>query len=117
MAEPEFVSTFDSGVIYFISIIFYLYYALCLMVVAQKTSTEHPWLSFIPVLNLYLMCRVARKPAWWIILFFIPLVNIVIYFIVLYNITIRRDKPGWWTIMYFLPFVNIVFWGLLAFKD
>jgi hypothetical protein len=36
------------------------------------------WAAIIPIFNLYILCLMAGKPPWWIILFFIPLVNIVV---------------------------------------
>ena len=33
------------------------------------------WKSLIPVYNLILMLQIAGKPVWWLVLFFIPLVN------------------------------------------
>jgi hypothetical protein len=36
------------------------------------------WYAIIPILNAYAMIKIAGKPGWWLILFFIPLVNIVI---------------------------------------
>lgn len=44
------------------------------------------WGIIIPVYNIYLFCRVAGRPGWWLILFFIPIVNIVIGLIVALNI-------------------------------
>jgi hypothetical protein len=40
------------------------------------------WGSIIPIYNLYLLLKICGRPAWWIILFFIPFVNIVIYLLV-----------------------------------
>lgn len=63
-------------------IVIYVYIAYTLMVIANKTNTENSWFAWIPILNLYLMCKIADKPGWWLILFLIPLVNIVIAIIV-----------------------------------
>ena len=63
-------------------IIGYLYYAFCLMTIARKLGAKDPWMAWVPILNFYLMTVLAEKPAWWIILFFIPLVNIVAILIV-----------------------------------
>ena len=39
---------------------------------------EPGWGVFVPIYNLYLVCKISGRPEWWLILFFIPLVNIVI---------------------------------------
>jgi hypothetical protein len=60
----------------------YVYMALALSTIAKKTNTENAWLAWIPIVNIVLMLNIAKKPVWWIILCFIPLVNIVILVIV-----------------------------------
>lgn len=40
------------------------------------------WGAIIPFYNTYLMVKVAGRPGWWLILFFIPIVNIIIWLIV-----------------------------------
>ncbi|MFC1955435.1 DUF5684 domain-containing protein [Chloroflexota bacterium] len=72
----------------------YVWLALCLHIIANKTNTSNPWLAWIPIANFYLMCKVADKPGWWTILFFIPLVNIVIAIIVWMGIAEARNQPS-----------------------
>lgn len=40
------------------------------------------WGAIIPFYNLYLLIKVAGRPGWWLILYIIPLVNIIIHVIV-----------------------------------
>ncbi len=98
-------------------VIAYLYYAICLMMIANKTNTPNSWLAWIPIANIYLMCKIAGKPGWWLILFFIPFVNIVIGVIVWMKIAEARNKPSWLGILMLIPFVNIIIPGYLAFSQ
>jgi hypothetical protein len=36
------------------------------------------WAVLIPIYNAYILLKIAGRPGWWIVLFLIPLVNIVI---------------------------------------
>ncbi|MDX1907831.1 MAG: DUF5684 domain-containing protein [Bacteroidia bacterium] len=45
-----------------------------------EKAGEPGWASLIPVYNLYVMSRIARMPEWWVLLFLIPIVNIVAWF-------------------------------------
>jgi len=36
------------------------------------------WASIIPIYNIYIWCKIVGRPAWWIILLFIPFVNFII---------------------------------------
>jgi hypothetical protein len=40
------------------------------------------WGAIIPIYNIYLMLKVAGRPGWWLVLFLIPIVNIIISLIV-----------------------------------
>jgi hypothetical protein len=40
------------------------------------------WGVLIPIYNFWLMLKIAGKPGWWLILMFVPIVNIVISLIV-----------------------------------
>jgi Ca2+/Na+ antiporter len=43
----------------------------------------HPgWAILIPIYNAYIMVKIAGRPGWWVLLYRIPLVNIVIAIIV-----------------------------------
>lgn len=51
------------------------------------------WGGLIPIYNLYLLTQVAPKPGWWVIMFFIPIANIV-FSILLYNEIAKRFGQG-----------------------
>jgi len=44
------------------------------------------WAIIIPFYNLYILLKIAGRPGWWLILYLIPLVNIVISIIVAIDI-------------------------------
>jgi hypothetical protein len=95
----------------------YVYIALALMTIANKTGTENGWLAWIPIANIVLMLMIAKKPIWWIILFLIPLVNIVMAILVWMGIAEARNKPNWWGILMIVPLVNLIVPGYLAWSD
>lgn len=106
-----------SGSYFIFWLVAYVWFALCLHIIAKKTNTPNPWLAWIPIANIYLMCKVAGKPGWWTILFFIPLVNIVFTIIVWMGIAEARHQPSWLGILMIIPFVNFIIPGILAFSN
>lgn len=96
---------------------FYIFAAFALMTIAEKTQTPNAWLAWIPLANVVLMIMVARKPIWWIVLFFIPLVNIVVSVILWMAIAEARHKPSWWGILTIIPVLNLVAIAYLAWSD
>lgn len=118
------------GMILFViilSLIFYVYSAICLYFIAKKTATEPAWLAWIPVANLFLMCKIANVSYLWLLGMlglFIPFVNILaniylmgLFVYVWYKIAIVRNKPGWVGVLTIIPIANLVVMGYLAFSD
>lgn len=95
----------------------YVYVALALSTIAEKTNTENGWLAWIPIANVILMLNIARKPIWWIVLCLIPLVNIVIFIILWMGIAEARNKPSWWGVLMLVPIVSLIVPGYLAWSD
>ena len=100
-----------------IGILVYLFSAYCLYVIAIKTNTKNEWFAFIPILNLYLILKIAKRPGWWLILFFIPFLNIIIWVIAFMDIAKAVNKPDWLGILMVIPLVNILVLIYLAFSE
>lgn len=109
-----------SGMLFFMlifAVAVYVYIALALQTIAQKTHTENPWLAWIPIVNIVLLLNIAKKPIWWFLLCLIPLVNIVIGIIVWMAVAEARNKPNWWGILIIVPGVGLIVPGYLAWSD
>jgi hypothetical protein len=100
-----------------IGIAFYVYFSLALQTIAKKTNTPNDWWAWVPIISAILMLNIAKKPLWWIILFFIPFVNIVIIIITFMAIAEARNKPSWWGILMIVPVANLIVPGYLAWAD
>ena len=60
-----------------------IYLAIIVLVIAGiwKVFTkagEPGWAAIIPIFNMYILLKIAGRPWWWLLLFIIPLVNIII---------------------------------------
>ena len=73
------------------------------------------WAAIIPIYNLYVLLQVAGKPGWWLVLCFIPLVNLIIWIITLVAPAAKFGKGAGFVIgLIFLPFI---FYPILGFGD
>ncbi|MEI8122804.1 MAG: DUF5684 domain-containing protein [bacterium] len=73
------------------------------------------WACLVPFYNLYVMLKIAGKPGWWLVLFLIPVVNLVVGIITYISLAANFGKSAGFAIgMIFLP---IVFFPMLAFGD
>lgn len=104
-----------------IGIISYVFMALALMKMAEKTKTPNGWLAWIPIANLYLMTQIAKVPWWTMLLLFlgfIPVLGAILAIVITIwwwmKIAERLDRPNWWGLMMLIPIVNYVFVYLLA---
>ena len=92
----------------------YVYMAAVLTVLARKTATGPVWLAWVPIANLVLMCRIGRKPGLYVLLFFIPLVNIIGLVLVWMAIARVRGKSHLLGLLMIVPIVNFVVPLILA---
>lgn len=99
-----------------LALVVYVYLAICLQVLANKTGTKNGWMGWVPILNVYLFCKIGGKPGWWMVLFLIPFVNIFFAIIVFMAIAEARGKPYWWGILIVIPLVRAIVPGYLAFS-
>jgi len=73
------------------------------------------WASIIPIYNAYILCKIAGKPGWWVVLMLIPLVNIIVGILVVVALAKSFGKGVGFVIgLILLPFV---FWPMLGFGD
>ena len=73
------------------------------------------WGCIIPIFNLYCLIKIAGKEWWWLLLYLIPLVNIIIAVLVLVGVAQNFGKGVAFAIgLIFLPFI---FFPILGFGD
>jgi hypothetical protein len=71
------------------------------------------WAAIIPIVNFYFLCKVARRPGWWLLLMLIPFVNVIILIIIDIDIAKNFGKGvGFGIGLILLPFI---FFPILAF--
>ena len=69
-----------------------LVFAVLIIVGVWKVFTKAGkpgWASIIPLYNIYVLLEIVGRPGWWLLLFFIPFVNIIIAIIV--NIDLAKS--------------------------
>ncbi len=74
------------------------------------------WGAFIPIYNLILWLEIVKRPGWWIILIYIvPVANIICLFIVVFDLAKSFGKGvGYGFGLLFLP---LIFFPMLGFGD
>ena len=110
------LATGGSNLTILIFLIVYLAIIIFMLAAMWKvfTKAQRPgWAILIPIYNMYVLLKIAGKPGWWLILLFIPIVNIIIGIIAAIGIAANFGKGvGFALGLVFLPFV---FYPILAF--
>lgn len=80
------------------------------------TKANQPgWAAIIPIYNMIVLLKMIGRPVWWIILMFVPFVNIIVGLVVTYDLSKAFGKGIGYTLgLIFLPFI---FYPVLAFGD
>lgn len=74
---------------------------------------EPGWVIFIPIYNIYVLLRIAGKPGWWLILMFLPFVNIIASILMYVGLAQSFGKGVGFTVgLVLLPFIFV---PILAF--
>jgi hypothetical protein len=71
---------------------------------------EPGWAAFVPIYNLVVVLKIVGRPIWWIILFLIPIANLVVGILVMIDLASSFAKStlfaigliflGWFFLLY-----------------
>jgi hypothetical protein len=76
-------------------------------------ANQPGWAAIIPFYNVWVLLKVAGRPGWWLILYPIPLVNLVIHIIVSLDLAKSFSKTTGFAIgLIILPFIFLPILGL-----
>jgi Family of unknown function (DUF5684) len=102
----------------YVVILIYLAVMIAVVVALWKVFTkagEPGWAVLIPFYNIIVMLKIVGKPAWWIVLFFIPIANFVVAILIALEMAKSFGKTSGFGIgLLLLP---IVFYPILGFGD
>jgi hypothetical protein len=108
--------TAAAGVGIFLYLIIVLAVAVLVVIGWWKIFTkagQPGWAAIIPLYNIYILLKVVGRPGWWLILYFIPLIDFVIQIIVNLDLAKSFGKSAGYAIgLIFLPFVFYPMLGL-----
>lgn len=97
-----------------------IYLGVIILIVASfwkvfSKAGQPGWACLIPIYNAYVLCKVAGKPGWWLILMLIPFVNVIIFLLVSLGVAEQFGKGAGFGIGLF--FLGFIFYPILAFGN
>ena len=96
-----------------------LYVLLLICIVSMwgilKKTRNKGWISLIPFYNIGCLSKDVLGSAWWPLLLFVPIGNVVFMFMIYYNMAKVFNKSDSYCVL--MMFVPSVLWPLLAFDN
>jgi Family of unknown function (DUF5684) len=105
-------ASFSAGTFFLYFIIFYAIAVIPYWVIFTKAGRPG-WPALIPIYSTYILIKVVGRPGWWILLFLIPIVNFVIYIILMNDLSKSFGHGVGFTLG--LIFLSLIFFYVLAF--
>lgn len=102
------------GVLMIIGLVVALFMIICSWKIFVKAG-KPGWASIIPIYSGIVLLEIVGKPIWWIILFIIPLVNIVVIIMVIHRLSRSFGKDIGMTLLLLL--IPVIGYPMLAFGD
>jgi len=99
-------------------IVFLIYLAIIVLVIAGVWKVfvkagQPGWACIIPIYNAYILLKIAGRPGWWLLLYLVPLVNLVIAIIVAIDVAKAFGKGAGFGLG--LAFLCFIFYPILGF--
>jgi len=105
-------SSVAAGTIFLYFIIFYAIAVIPFWVIFTKAG-QPGWPALIPIYSTYILLKIIGRPGWWLLLFLVPILNIVIL-IIMYNGLSKSFGHGVGFTLGLL-FLSLIFFYVLAF--
>jgi hypothetical protein len=115
--EPNFAAEMQAqggmpiGVI-IVMLLICAFFVVCAWKVFTKAG-KPGWAAIIPIYNLVVLLQIVRKPLWWIVMFFIPLVSLIFAILLYVELAKAFGKGVGFGIG--LIFLSPIFFPILAF--
>jgi len=76
---------------------------------------EPGWAAIVPIYNAIVILKIVGRPLWWILLFLIPFVNLVVAFVVAFDLAKAFGKGAGFALG--MIFLGPIFYPVLAWSD
>ena len=98
-------------------LLLYLFYSYCCMLICRKTGRPAGILVWLPFLKLFPMFRAAGMSWWWLLAFFVPVLNLVPVILWPLKIAKARGKSVLVGVLLLLPVTSLFAFLYLAFSN
>lgn len=103
------------GLIFLVFMLAFLIVMIAAVWKVFEKAGQPGWAAIIPIFNLYIMLKITGRPVWWMILFFVPIVSIIVSVITMVDMAKSFGKGVGFAIGLLL--LGFIFFPILGFGD
>mgnify|MGYP003585031290 CR=1 FL=1 len=103
-----------SSTVWIVACVIGIFYIATMWKIYTKAG-QPGWAAIIPIYNVIVLHQIVGKPVWWVVLYLIPLVNIVISIMVTHALSLSFGKGTGFTLG--LIFLGFIFYPILAWSE
>src|SRR5581483_6229921 len=74
---------------------------------------EPGWAAIVPIYNLLVILKIVGRPVWWIVLLLVPFVNIIVMFVLAFDLSKAFGKGAGFALG--MIFLGPIFYPMLGF--
>lgn len=100
---------------FLVAVALYLFFSYCLKLICEKGNEDPGILVWIPILQVLPTLKVAGLHPATILLYLIPIVNVVFMVVHWWKVCDALGRPPFLALMLLVPLLNALFFPLLAF--
>jgi hypothetical protein len=79
--SAEGMELYTSPVYWFPSVIVAIILLAAMWRIYSKAG-QPGWAAIVPVYNVYVLLKIVGRPGWWLLLYLVPVVNLIVWIIV-----------------------------------
>lgn len=119
LTSTSISTTPDPGIMAGALVVVVLSLVLAVVMIASlwklfEKADKPGWAAIVPIYNFIVMLEIVGRPVWWILLLFVPFVNIVIEIMLMLDFAKAYGKSaGYGVLMIFFPYIM---YPVLAFS-
>jgi len=92
----------------------YLLYCSCLKRICLNAGSQPGFLVWLPILQIFPLLRAAQMPAWWFVIFLLPVLNVLAHILWCFRIVKACGKGSLVAVFLILPVTNVLAFLYLA---
>lgn len=70
------------------------------------------WAAIIPIYDVYVTLKIVGRSGWWLVLFFIPLVNLIVFIVIAFDLSRSFGHGNGYALgLVFFPFLFLMILG------